>query len=104
MERYRFKNDGLATHTSMDQEECENSCSLFFFPLLELPLNQQLQLQQLSFINTDLEPLLMREKHVEYLKRGLTRLSSGFVALDARYKVAETISILTFLINLIKPI
>ncbi|RMX67720.1 hypothetical protein DD238_001459 [Peronospora effusa] len=83
MERYRFKNDGLATHTSMDQEECENSCSLFFFPLLELPLNQQLQLQQLSFINTDLEPLLMREKHVEYLKRGLTRLSSGFVALDA---------------------
>ncbi|CAI5726047.1 unnamed protein product [Peronospora destructor] len=64
MERYRFKNDGLATDTSMSQEECESGCSLFFFPLLELPLHQQLQLQQLSFINTDLEPLLMREKHL----------------------------------------
>ena len=55
MERYRLKNDGLATDTSIDQEECESSCGLFFFPLLELPLNQQLQLQQLSFINTNLE-------------------------------------------------
>ncbi|POM67767.1 Prenyltransferase-like protein [Phytophthora palmivora] len=77
MERYRFKTDGLVTRTSTDQEECESSCSLFFFPLPELPLDQQLQLQQLGF------PLLMREKHIAYLKRGLTRLSSGFVALDA---------------------
>uniref|UniRef100_H3HAT3 Protein farnesyltransferase subunit beta n=1 Tax=Phytophthora ramorum TaxID=164328 RepID=H3HAT3_PHYRM len=87
MERYRFRNDGLETRTSADQEECEASCSLFYFPLLELPLDQQLQLQQLSFINTNLEacfnPLLMRENHIAYLKRGLTRLSSGFVALDA---------------------
>ncbi|CAH0480723.1 unnamed protein product [Peronospora belbahrii] len=83
MEHFRYKNNGLVTRTSTDQEECESSCSLFFFPLPELPLDQQLQLQQLSFINTDLEPLLMREKHVTYLKRALTRLSSGFVALDA---------------------
>lgn len=55
MERYRFKDDGLVTRTSTDQEECESSCSLFFFPLPELPLEQQLQLQQLSFVNTDLE-------------------------------------------------
>lgn len=27
----------------------------------------------------------MREKHVDFLKRGLLHLSSGFVALDARY-------------------
>ncbi|KAG1699190.1 hypothetical protein DVH05_014106 [Phytophthora capsici] len=83
MERYRFKTDGLVTRTSRDQEDCESSCSLFFFPILELPLDQQLQLQQLNFVNTNLEPLLMREKHIAYLKRGLTRLSSGFVSLDA---------------------
>ncbi|KAE9108559.1 hypothetical protein PF010_g11859 [Phytophthora fragariae] len=83
MERYRSKDDGLVTRTSTDQEECESSCSLFFFPLPELSLDQQLQLQQLSFVNTELEPLLMREKHIAYLRRGLTRLSAGFVALDA---------------------
>lgn len=55
MERYRFKSDGLATRTSTDQEECESSCSLFFFPLPELPLDQQSQLQQLSFVSTNLE-------------------------------------------------
>ncbi|CEG45787.1 farnesyltransferase beta subunit [Plasmopara halstedii] len=83
IERYRCKSDGLITRTSSEQEDCESSCSLFFFPLPELPLDQQLELQQLNFVNTDLEPLLMREKHVAYLKRGLTRLSAGFVTLDA---------------------
>ncbi|RLN75521.1 hypothetical protein BBJ28_00021850, partial [Nothophytophthora sp. Chile5] len=98
MESYRFKGDDLETRTSIDQTECESSCSLFFFPMPELPIDQQLQLQELGFVNLALEvcrrllssssPLLMREKHVDYLKRGLTRLSSGFVALDARYPLA----------------
>jgi hypothetical protein len=51
----RAKGDGLSTKTLADQEECEQSCALFFFPLELLPVDQQLQLQDIGFANTDLQ-------------------------------------------------
>lgn len=35
----------------------------------------------------------MREKHVDFLKRGLLHLSSGFVALDARYCIPRPVNV-----------
>lgn len=55
LESYRLKSDGVATKTYMDQFECEESCGMFFFPLHELPDDQQLQLQQSGFTNANLE-------------------------------------------------
>lgn len=52
---FRAKGDGLATKTLADQEECEQSCALFFFPLEMLPVDQQLQLQDIGFANTELQ-------------------------------------------------
>ncbi|KAJ0395021.1 hypothetical protein P43SY_003234 [Pythium insidiosum] len=83
LQRYRSKDDGVVTKTFVDQEECEQSCGMFFFPLDQLPLDQQLELQQHGFCNTDLAPRLMRDKHVAYLRRGLAQLPGGFVSLDA---------------------
>ncbi|DAZ97616.1 TPA: hypothetical protein N0F65_002235 [Lagenidium giganteum] len=83
LQQYRTKSNNRITKTFIDQQECEQSCSMFFFPLDSLPVDQQLQLQELGFANAELKPRLMREKHVEYLRRGLSHLSAGFVALDA---------------------
>lgn len=55
LEAYRVKSDGVATKTYMDQFECEQSCGMFFFPLEELPEDQQLQLQASGFTNAALE-------------------------------------------------
>lgn len=46
---------------------------------------------------THAQPKLMREKHIDYLKRGLLLLSSGFVALDARCVLLHTSSSHTLL-------
>ncbi|TMW57612.1 hypothetical protein Poli38472_003537 [Pythium oligandrum] len=83
LQQYRTKSDGVVTKTLLDQQECEQSCGMFFFPLDMLPLDQQLQLQEHGFTNTSLEPRLMREKHVSYLTRSLPRFAAGFVSLDA---------------------
>lgn len=58
LESYRVKSDGVATKTYMDQFECEQSCGMFFFPLEELPEDQQVQLQQSGFTNAALEVML----------------------------------------------
>lgn len=79
----RAKGDGLDSKSLADQDECEQSCSLFFFPLEMLPVDQQLQLQELGFASDELQPRLMRDKHAAYLQRGLTQLPPGFVSLDA---------------------
>lgn len=113
LEAARVRSDGVATRSYREQLECEQSCGMFFFPLDELPADQQAQLQHAGFVNADLDvraslsvaslaptlhatdsaqpcvcvwrqPMLMREKHVDFLRRGLLRLSSGFVSLDAR--------------------
>lgn len=55
LDTYRVKSDGVATKTYMDQFECEQSCGMFFFPLDELPEDQQLQLQASGFTNAALE-------------------------------------------------
>lgn len=52
---FRCKGDALATHTLADQDECEQSCALFFFPLELLPVDQQLELQDAGFANTELQ-------------------------------------------------
>jgi hypothetical protein len=55
LETYRVKSDGVATKTYMDQVECEETCGMFFFPLHDLPEDQQLQLQNSGFTNAALE-------------------------------------------------
>lgn len=60
LETYRIKSDGVATRTYLDQFECEQSCGMFFFPLEELPEDQQLQLEQSGFTNAALEVCTMR--------------------------------------------
>jgi hypothetical protein len=55
IQKYRMKHDNHVTKTFSDQKECEESCGMFFFPLSELPIDQQLQLQELHFINTEHE-------------------------------------------------
>lgn len=55
VQKFRLKGDGVDSKTLEDQHECEQSCSMFFFPLEILPLDQQEQLKQLGFANDDLE-------------------------------------------------
>nr|CCA25568.1 prenyltransferaselike protein putative [Albugo laibachii Nc14] len=80
---YQFDDESNITKTSMDQKECEQSCLLFFHPFETLPIDQQYELQTKGFLDKDLKAKLLRDKHVEFLKRGLSHLSGGFFTLDA---------------------
>lgn len=55
LEAAHVRSDGIATRTYRDQFECEQSCAMFFFPLDELPPDQQAQLQEAGFVNAELD-------------------------------------------------
>lgn len=70
VEDLRFKDDGLTTITSEEQEKVENSVA-----------RNYLAYMRVSNLDPDLS--LYRQKHVQYLKRGLHDLSQSYECLDA---------------------
>ena len=69
MEDLRFKDDGLSTVSSEEQEKVENSVARNYSAYLRVS-------------NLDPELLLFRQKHIQYLKRGLHHLSEAYECLD----------------------
>ncbi|KAJ7386804.1 hypothetical protein OS493_006833 [Desmophyllum pertusum] len=70
MEDLRFKDDGLSTVTSEQQEKVEKSVSRNYSAYLRVS-------------NLDPELPLFRQKHIQYLKRGLHHLSEAYECLDS---------------------
>ena len=66
----RFKDDGLSTVTSEDQEKVEKTVAKNYSAFLKVA-------------DLDPEVPLFRQKHVHYLKRGLHHLSEVYECLDA---------------------
>lgn len=69
-----FKDDDLTTHTSTEQEGCEDACAAF---LCDIDDDDNVR-------STTLPLVLYRDAHVEYLRAGLSNLPRGYAALDAR--------------------
>ncbi|XP_066279849.1 protein farnesyltransferase subunit beta-like [Branchiostoma lanceolatum] len=66
----RFEDDDLATHSSLEQEKVEESV-------------EQLYSHFHRRSDGDADPVLHREKHLAYLKKGLRHLSDVYECLDA---------------------
>ena len=70
--------------TLLEQEECESVCARFLIDdFATVPASQLTQMRREGLLDEENRPRLMREKHVQYLRKGLAGLSGGFVALDA---------------------
>jgi protein farnesyltransferase subunit beta len=87
-EHYRnlsLKTDGVHTHTSLEQLECERTCLFNMLPLHleEMSPEEREEFEEIGLLNDAGEVMLMREKHLSYLRWGLEPLPGGFVALDA---------------------
>ncbi|XP_065051616.1 protein farnesyltransferase subunit beta-like isoform X2 [Rhopilema esculentum] len=69
-DKLKFKDNGVQTETSVSQEDVEESLLKCYNAYAEVQ---------------DLQPnlLLFRERHVEYLRKGLHHLSSSYQCLDA---------------------
>lgn len=70
MEDLLFKDDGLSTVSSEEQEKVENSVARNYSAYLRVS-------------NLDPGLPLFRQKHIQYLKRGLHHLSEAYECLDA---------------------
>ena len=67
--------------TLLEQEECESVCARFLIgDFLTVPASQLTQMRREGLLDEENRPRLMREKHVQYLRKGLAGLSGGFVA------------------------
>ena len=70
--------------TLLEQEECESVCARFLIDdFTTVPASQLAQMRREGLLDDENRPRLMREKHIQYLRKGLAGLSGGFVALDA---------------------
>ncbi|CAM9224600.1 unnamed protein product [Phaeothamnion confervicola] len=79
-----MKTDNLSTRTSAEQHECERLCSLSLLPLEpDLSREEAEDFRRRGILNEAGEILLLRERHVAFLLRGLESLGSGYVSLDA---------------------
>ena len=70
--------------TLLEQEECESLCARYLIEdAASLPASQLAQMRREGLLDAEDRPRLMREKHIQYLRKGLAGLSGGFVSLDA---------------------
>ncbi|KAG5191845.1 terpenoid cyclases/protein prenyltransferase alpha-alpha toroid [Tribonema minus] len=83
--RLEVQTDGCPTRTTVDQAECERTCTVSMLPLHMDDLSDQevLEFQNRGILNESGDIVLMRAKHIAYLRKGLKVLPAGFVALDA---------------------
>ena len=81
-----FDDEGVVTETSVVQQDTENDClRLLFSPPFEA---EGVPVRQLGGVpgappNPRLGAVFVREKHIDYLRRSLQRLSRHMKALDA---------------------
>ena len=102
--------DGVPTQTSEEQLECEQACRQCF--LSNRLKDQVCPFQQVTLtalerafagswpdsagqpgrphgLGCNMQVLLMRNKHVEYVQKGLMQLNKYFVSLDARFVIVN---------------
>ena len=80
-ESYINDDEGVPTTTSIAQQECEESCLAYLYE--DTQEKDAEENGNSSSDATTSNPLLLRDSHVKYCKRGLEKLGRGFTALDA---------------------
>jgi protein farnesyltransferase subunit beta len=77
--------DGLPTRTSAEQAECERTCTVSMLPLHldDLSPEEVAEFQNRGLLNEAGDVVLLREKHIAYLRKGLGMLPASYVSLDA---------------------
>lgn len=72
-----YRDDDLPTRTSREQIDCEDACAAF--------LNEVDDDDDVAGVHTTtLPPVLLREAHLDFLRKGIGRLPAGYCSLDAR--------------------
>jgi protein farnesyltransferase subunit beta len=75
--------EGLSTATSDDQCECEAMCSRFLVDFRSQRPKTLKGMVEAGMVSEEMEIVLMREVHANFLTKGLQGLPGGFVSLDA---------------------